>query len=65
MLTGYDQIPVDMEGLELESHGGGNGSSYGPIDAMDVESNDNFDAINIPTPPQQNNQIAAWYDTDL
>lgn len=51
-----------MQGLEIESHGGGNGSTYGPIDAMDVGTGGNFD---IPTPPQENNQVAAWYDTDL
>lgn len=54
-----------MEGLEIESHGA-NGSNYGPIDAMDVETGSNFDPLHsIPTPPQENNQVAAWYDTDL
>lgn len=62
---GYDQIPIDMQGLEIESHGGGNGSTYGTLDAMDVGSAGNFDPIEIPTPPQENNQVAAWYDTDL
>lgn len=64
-LLGYDQIPLDMQGLEIESHGGGNGSTYGTLDAMDVGSAANFDPIEIPTPPQENNQVAAWYDTDL
>lgn len=59
---GYDQIPIDMQGLEIDSHGGGNGSTYSAIDAMDVGSAGNFE---IPTPPQENNQVAAWYDTDL
>lgn len=40
-----------------------------PLDAMDVtgaEPDLNFDAIDqLPTPPQDNNQVAAWYDTDL
>lgn len=71
---GYDQIPIDsMQGLEIGSHhgaGGGGGSTYGPIDAMDVggpDSSDlNFDHLDeLPQPPQDNNQVAAWYDTDL
>ncbi|KAF2897545.1 hypothetical protein ILUMI_08631 [Ignelater luminosus] len=66
---GYEQIPLDMQGLEIGSHGGGNGSTYSAIDAMDVGSADpelNFDPMNeLPTPPQDNNQVAAWYDTDL
>lgn len=64
LCTGYDQIPIDMQELEIESHGGG-GSTYGTLDAMDVGSAGNFDPIEIPTPPQENNQVAAWYDTDL
>jgi catenin beta 1 len=71
---GYDQIPIDsMQGLEIGSHhgaGGGGGSTYGPMDAMDVggpDSSDlNFDHLDeLPQPPQDNNQVAAWYDTDL
>lgn len=58
-----------MQGLEIGSHGGGNGSTYSAIDAMDVTSGDqdlNFDTIDqLPTPPQDNNHAAAWYDTDL
>ncbi|PNF26703.1 Armadillo segment polarity protein [Cryptotermes secundus] len=71
---GYDQIPIDsMQGLEIGSHhgaGGAGGSTYGPMDAMDVggpDSSDlNFDHLDeLPQPPQDNNQVAAWYDTDL
>ncbi|EFA10737.2 armadillo segment polarity protein isoform X1 [Tribolium castaneum] len=66
---GYDQIPIDMQGLEIGSHAGGNGSTYSQIEAMDVANGDpdiNFDPINqLPAPPQDNNQVAAWYDTDL
>ena len=74
LFVGYDQIPIDsMQGLEIGSHhgaGGGGGSTYGPIDAMDVggpDSSDlNFDHLDeLPQPPQDNNQVAAWYDTDL
>lgn len=58
-----------MQGLEIGSHAGGNGSTYSAIDAMDVGTNDhtdlNFDPIEqLPTPPQDN-PVAAWYDTDL
>lgn len=62
--TGYDQIPVDsMQGLEI-----GGGSTYGAMDTMDVahEGDLSFDHLGeLPAPPQDNNQVAAWYDTDL
>lgn len=56
--VGYDQIPIDIQGLEIGSHGGGNGSTYSALEAMDVIDQ-------LPTPPDDNNQVAAWYDTDL
>ncbi|VEN62196.1 unnamed protein product [Callosobruchus maculatus] len=44
-----------MQGLEI-----------GEMDVTGPEPDLNFDAINqLPTPPQDNNQVAAWYDTDL
>lgn len=54
---GYDQIPIEL-----------GSSTYSAIDAMDEDvtvgdADLNFDQI--PTPPQTNNQVAAWYDTDL
>ncbi|XP_015123265.1 armadillo segment polarity protein isoform X1 [Diachasma alloeum] len=62
--AGYDQIPIDsMQGLEI-----GGGSTYGAMDAMDVahEGDLSFDHLaELPAPPQDNNQVAAWYDTDL
>lgn len=62
--TGYDQIPIDsMQGLEI-----GGGSTYGAMDTMDVahEGDLSFDHLEeLPAPPQDNNQVAAWYDTDL
>ncbi|XP_017788961.1 PREDICTED: armadillo segment polarity protein isoform X2 [Habropoda laboriosa] len=61
---GYDQIPVDsMQGLEI-----GGGSTYGAMDTMDVahEGDLSFNHLEeLPAPPQDNNQVAAWYDTDL
>lgn len=55
-----------MEGLEIGSHGGGNGSTYSAIDAMDVGSADPELNFELPSPPHDNNnQVAAWYDTDL
>lgn len=63
-VTGYDQIPIDsMQGLEI-----GGSSAYGTMDAMDVahEGDLSFDHLEeLPAPPQDNNQVAAWYDTDL
>lgn len=59
---GYDGVPVDgMQGLEIGSHPG---STYGQIQDMDMGDQMNFDA-DLPQPPQDNNQVAAWYDTDL
>lgn len=73
---GYDQIPIDMQGLEIggggnTNGGSGSGGTYGGgIDAMEVASPEqdmNFDhhIDQLPTPPQDNSQVAAWYDTDL
>lgn len=52
-----------MQGLEI-----GGGSTYGAMDTMDVahEGDLSFDHLGeLPAPPQDNNQVAAWYDTDL
>lgn len=54
-----------MHDVDIEPHRGTNGSTYGTLDVMDVDSVDNFDPVEIPAPPQANNQVAAWYDTDL
>ena len=52
MYIGYDQIPIDsMEGLDLDS-------------PMDLGPED-LDFGTLPDPPQDNSQVAAWYDTDL
>ncbi|XP_039292968.1 armadillo segment polarity protein isoform X2 [Nilaparvata lugens] len=58
---GYDQIPVDsMQGLDLGSQ---HDSNYSP---MEVGADLDFDHLDeLPQPPQDNNQVAAWYDTDL
>lgn len=71
--AGYDAIPIEsLQGLDIGSHhgAGGSGSTYGPMDdAMDVGQNSadlDFDHLDeLPQPPQDNNQVAAWYDTDL
>uniref|UniRef100_A0A023F5L4 Armadillo segment polarity protein n=2 Tax=Triatoma infestans TaxID=30076 RepID=A0A023F5L4_TRIIF len=59
---GYDQIPVDsMQGLDIGSQ---HDSNYGPMDVGPTELD--FDTLDeLPQPPQDNNQVAAWYDTDL
>lgn len=46
-----------MQGMEI-------GSPL-DLDGMDVGADPDFDAHQLPTPPQDNNQVAAWYDTDL
>ena len=70
---GYESsVPVDsMQGLEIGSH---QGSNFGPM--PDLGSSDlHFDSLDhnplgTPTqshggPPPQDNQMAAWFDTDL
>ncbi|XP_023349288.1 armadillo segment polarity protein isoform X2 [Eurytemora carolleeae] len=60
--TGYDGVPVDgMQGLDIGSHPG---STYGQVQDMDMGDHMNYDS-DLPQPPQDNNQVAAWYDTDL
>merc|ERR1719188_1748617 len=63
---GYD-VPVEaMNGLDLnENSGGGGGASPNSSQrAAAAADNRNFDP-DLPAPPQDNNQVAAWYDTDL
>ena len=54
-----------MQGLDINS--GGN-STYGNLDdpnGNQLQNSDlNFDQ-DVPQPPNDNNQVAAWYDTDL
>ena len=59
---GYDGLPVDeMEGMGIGSHPG---STYGQVQDMAMEG-DFMGDQDMPQPPQDNNQVAAWYDTDL
>ena len=76
--AGYDTLPIDsMQGLEISSPVGGGGGGGAPPSAaptspysmdMDVGEIDagalNFDLDAMPTPPNDNNNLAAWYDTD-
>merc|ERR1719237_1765956 len=59
---GYDGVPVDeMEGMGSGSHPG---STYGQVQDMPMDG-DFMGDQDMPQPPQDNNQVAAWYDTDL
>lgn len=61
---GYDGLPVEeLQGMGIGSHPG---STYGQVQDMDMHQGDlgHFDT-DMPQPPQDNNQVAAWYDTDL
>jgi len=60
---GYDGVPIDeMQGMGIGSHPG---STYGQVQDINMDNGDiNFDQ-EMPQPPQDNNQVAAWYDTDL
>lgn len=74
---GYDHVPVDsMQGLDIGSAGGAPppGSNYGTMDPREMPPGGhpgdhlgdmNFDQQVPPQPPRDNNQMAAWYDTDL
>ena len=52
--------------LLLKNHSGGspNSSSQQNQRAPHAQDNLNYDP-DLPAPPQDNNQVAAWYDTDL
>lgn len=53
-----------MEGLEIDSHDPG--SNYGPLVVGADSTTLDFDHLgDLPQPPQDNHQLAAWYDTDL
>eukprot|EP00092_Neocalanus_flemingeri_P069658 GFUD01085417.1.p1 GENE.GFUD01085417.1~~GFUD01085417.1.p1 ORF type:complete len:783 (+),score=254.06 GFUD01085417.1:146-2350(+) len=59
---GYDGLPVEeLQGMGIGSHPG---STYGQVQDMDMGGHQGFDT-DMPQPPQDNNQVAAWYDTDL
>lgn len=56
---GYDQIPIDsMQGLEI-------GSGFGMDMDMEAEPAGAPSDLAFPEPPHDNNNVAAWYDTDL
>lgn len=59
---GYDTLPIDsMQGLEI---GGGPTSPYAmDMDVGEIGAGELLEAM--PSPPHDNNQVAAWYDTDL
>ena len=66
-LIGYDGVPVEgMANLDIGSnnnHAHTNGTI--PSTPTAAADNLNFDPDPVPSPPQDNNQVAAWYDTDL
>lgn len=55
--------------LGYEGQGPIDSNNYGQVDPMDVvpEAPDlNFENLDsLPSPPPDNNQLTAWYDTDL
>lgn len=63
---GFDHVPVDsMQGLEIGSQQHGPPSNYGQMDIGHRPDDVSFDQAPPPQPPRDNNQMAAWYDTDL
>ncbi len=54
-----------MNGLDLNDNGSPtSGSRHRAPSTTTGGDNMNYDP-DLPTPPQDNNQVAAWYDTDL
>lgn len=53
-----------MQGLDLNSHHSSTYGGGGGVGMDDGEDSD-YEADRIPNPPTDNNQVAAWYDTDL
>lgn len=70
-----------LQGLDIASQqhrGGGGGGNYGTLDPMELPpghapphpadmaaQQGAYDQQVPPQPPRDNNQMAAWYDTDL
>jgi catenin beta 1 len=53
-----------MQGLEICSQQESNCSPLDVVTANDIDFGRLGD-LPLPEPPQDNNQVAAWYDTDL
>lgn len=65
---GYDTLPIDsMQGLEIGGETGQINNPTSPMDFGEMDASElTFDHLDaLPSPPQDNNQVAAWYDTDL
>ena len=54
-----------MQGLDLNSHHSSTYGGGGGVGMDDGEDSDYDGTERIPNPPTDNNQVAAWYDTDL
>ena len=58
IVSGYDGVPVEaMQALDINEGHYGHAYHNGGSD-INYENE-------VPNPPQDNNQVAAWYDTDL
>lgn len=63
IFLGYDTLPIDsMQGLEICSQ---QESNCSPLDVANDIDFGRLGDLPLPEPPQDNNQVAAWYDTDL
>lgn len=61
LLPGYDGVPVEaLQGLDIGSSNANLNESSGNVG----NGNGDYDP-DLPAPPKDNNQVAAWYDTDL
>merc|ERR1740123_1114827 len=55
---GYDGLPVEeLQGMGIGSHPG---STYGPIQDMDMGGH-HFETSDLPQPPQDNNQVNTYF----
>ena len=67
-VPGFDSnVPVDsMQGLDLGSQQGSNFGHMDQLPHLGPTGNDlNVENLDNMPPPPQNNQMAAWFDTDL
>lgn len=63
--TAYDTLPIDsMQGLEIGGAQLGPSSPYAmDMDVGEIGAGELLEAM--PSPPNDNHQSSAWYDTDL
>ena len=70
IITGYDGLPIESSLQGLDINNSGPSSHYEPTNDNEIAYYNNnlespFVNNDLPPTPQNSNQVAAWYDTDL